>query len=529
MRSERTRVVRSMSWLAGLGLLITALSCSGDSADPAGPADPNPPVDPPPVDDQSAVVVTEPVLLQTAISGFAALASADEEVSYVSYPPGSQPEADTATVLNRTRDLVTGGPMVDGGLDPIPVPASIGDTLVITTYRQGIIFESVEREVPERNPPVIVRTDPPRGKTRVPLNSRIRIVFSEPVDGATTTPTSVRLLRNGQADVATIELAVDGLSLDLVPDAGLRSSSTYTLVVEPDVLDLLGDNLEEQFSSDFETVPAQLQGEIVFESKRSGRSEVWTMKTDGSDLHQITDQIAGGAATGPVLSPDGRQIAFSLAQPASGDDWDIYLINVDGTGLTNLTDHPEFDGWRPAWSPDGSQIVFFSTRDDPINDEVYAINVDGTNVRRLTNNPADDAIATWSPDGTRIAWETNREGDFDIWIMDADGTNPTALTVDPADDEWPAWSPDGTKIAFDTWRDGNREIYVINIDGSGLANLTVDPGWDSAPAWSRDGSKIAFSSDRGGGIDIWVMDADGSNPVNLTNDGWGDFFPSWSP
>ncbi len=109
-------------------------------------------------------------------------------MSYVSYPPGSQPEADTAVVLNRTRDLTTGGPMVDGGLDPVPVPASIGDTLVITTYRQGIIFERVEREVPERNPPVIVRTDPPRGKTRVPLNSIVRIVFSEPVDGNSTTP-----------------------------------------------------------------------------------------------------------------------------------------------------------------------------------------------------------------------------------------------------------------------------------------------------------------------------------------------------
>ena len=138
------------------------------------------------------------------------------------------------------------------------------------------------------------------------------------------------------------------------------------------------------------------------------------MKTDGSDLFQITDQIGGGQATGPALSPDGRKVAFSVADPSNGDNWDIYVINVDGTGLTNLTNHPEFDGWRPAWSPDGSQIAFFSTRDDPDNDEVYVMNADGSNVRRLTDNPADDAIATWSPDGTRIAWETNREGDFDI-------------------------------------------------------------------------------------------------------------------
>ncbi len=162
-------------------------------------------------------------------------------------------------------------------------------------------------------------------------------------------------------------------------------------MVEPEVVDLIGDNLETQFTSDFETVPAQLQGEIVFESRRSGNNEVWTMKADGSDFFQITDRIDGGVATAPALSPDGRKIAFSLAEPASGDDWEIYVINVDGTGLTNLTNDPAFDGWRPAWSPDGSQIAFFSTRDDPINDEVYVMNADGSNVRRLTNNPSDDA------------------------------------------------------------------------------------------------------------------------------------------
>jgi Tol biopolymer transport system component len=477
-------------------------------------------------------VVTEPVVLaqelQQRTTGWA-LHSTDEEVSFVSYPTGALPEADTAVVRNRTRDLETGGPIQDGGLDPVPVPASIGDTLVIVTYRQGLIFSSEEREVPERNPPVIVRTDPPRGKTRVPLNSFVVVVFSEPVDGTTVTTSTVRLLRDGTPVTTALDLAADGINLAVSQEGGLEASSTYTVVVETELADRIGDTLESQFTSDFETVPAQLQGEIVFESGRSGNNEVWTMKADGTDFFQITDRVAGGVATAPALSPDGRKVAFSLAEPASGDDWDIYVINVDGTGLTNLTNHPEFDGWRPAWSPDGSQIAFFSTRDDPINDEVYVMDADGSNVRRLTDNPADDANMTWSPDGTRIAWETNREGDFDIWIMNADGSNPTGLTVDPADDEWPAWSPDGTKIAFDTFRDGNSEIYVINVDGTGLTNLTNDPGFDSAAAWSKDGSQIAFISDRGGAVDIWVMDADGSDPVNLTNDGWSDFFPSWSP
>jgi Tol biopolymer transport system component len=527
MSHRRHALARSMALLIGGTLLVAPLSCSSDSSAPTGPNDP-------PADDGSAAVVTEPVLLVVApsasrLSPMQLLSIADEEVSYVSFPPGSQPEADTAEVVNRTRDLATGGPMVDGGLDPIPVPASIGDTLVITTYRQGLIFTQIVREVPDGIPPVIVRTNPPRGKTRVPLNWQILVVFSEPVDGATVTPTSVKLLRSGQPVPIQLVLAADGLSLEVVPDAALEPAATHSLVVETELADRIGDMLESQFTSEFTTVPAQLVGEIVFESGRSGAKEVWTMKTDGSDLFQITDRIGGGQSTGPALSPDGRKVAFSLADPTNGDEWDIYVINVDGTGLTRLTTDPAFDGWRPAWSPDGQEIAFFSTRDDPLNDEIYVMNADGSNVRRLTNNPADDAHPAWSPDGSEIAFVTNRDGDFDIYLMNADGSNPTPLTVDPANEDWPAWSPDGTKIAFDTFRDGDREIYTINVDGTGLMNLTNDPGFDSAPAWSPDGTKIAFISDRAGPLDIWIMNADGSSPVNLTNDGFADFFPSWSP
>ncbi|MCL7978255.1 MAG: Ig-like domain-containing protein, partial [marine benthic group bacterium] len=322
MKSRQAGFRGSWAGLLAAALTYIVLSCSGDSNDPAGPGDPTPPIDPPP-GDPSVVVVTEPVLLQIGAQsvhpvdgGFGSLfSSADEEVSYVSFPPGSQPETDTVEVVNRTRDLATGAPMMDGGLDPLPIPASVGDTLVITTYRQTMVFELVEREVPDRKPPIIVRTDPPRGKTRVPLNSVIVIVFSEPVDGATVTPTTVRLLRDGQLVQAALELAADGLSLDVQPDGGLQSSSRYEVVVETDLADRIGDNLESQFTTDFQTVPAQLQGEIVFESRRSGNNEVWTMKADGTGFFQITDRIDGGVATAPALSPDGRKIAFSLAEP----------------------------------------------------------------------------------------------------------------------------------------------------------------------------------------------------------------------
>jgi len=270
MRDERRDIVRSMAWLASAGLLVAALSCSGDLSEPAGPGDPDPPTNPPPTNpppaDQSAVVATEPVELQGGSASlvrwnraFAGLASlSDEEVSYVSYPPGSQPEADSAEVVNRTRDLAVGAPMVDGGLDPIFVPASVGDTLVITTYRRATIFERVEREVPERNPPVIVRTDPPRGKTRVPLNSRILIVFSEPIAIGSATADNLQLLRDGQPVPADMTLDAERLRVELRPDVPLSPQTDYTLLIDTGVTDLSGDPLEQEAEVTFSTTEATL-------------------------------------------------------------------------------------------------------------------------------------------------------------------------------------------------------------------------------------------------------------------------------
>jgi len=525
-------------WLIAAVLVgeLAVVSCS-DNADTLTGPPPNPP---PP--DNSAVVVTEPVEVDLATlppilasgtvgeNAFSFGTGGVEEVSFVSYAPGSIPEADSIEVRNLTRDLLVGAPMVGGGVDPIAVPASVGDTLEITVLRQTLVFELTARAVPEEAPPRVVRTKPPRGRTRVPLNSIIVIVFTEPIAPKSVTTQTIRLLQNGQPIPATVLRSADGLSIELVPTQPLLHATSYSISITTGVLDLADDALEQEFTSDLTTIAAQLVGEIAFESNRNGANEIYLMKTDGSDVFQLTDAINGLLSTAPAISPDGRQVAFSLADPAGGGDWEIYRINVDGTGLTNLSNSPAaFDGWRPAWSPDGSQIAFFSTRDDPLNEDIYVVNADGTGVTRLTTNPASDAHPSWSPDGSRIVFVTNRDGDFDLYVMNADGSNPSSLTADPADDDWPAWSPDGSKIAFESVRDGNPEIYVMNADGTNVVRLTNDPGFDSSPAWSRDGSQIAFSSDRAFAVDIWIMNSDGTGLVNLTGGVCCNFFPSWSP
>jgi TolB protein len=126
-------------------------------------------------------------------------------------------------------------------------------------------------------------------------------------------------------------------------------------------------------------------------------------------------------------------------------------------------------------------------------------------------------MPSWSPGGNKIAFNSDRDGNWEIYVMDADGSNQTRLTDDPARDENPSWSPDGAKIAFNSNRDGNSEIYIMNAYGSSQTGLTDSPARDMEPTWSPDGLKIAFTTYREIVSEVYVMDTDGSNPVNLTN------------
>jgi Tol biopolymer transport system component len=267
---------------------------------------------------------------------------------------------------------------------------------------------------------------------------------------------------------------------------------------------------------------AQAQaGRIAFASKRDGNWEIYVMNTDGSGQINLTNNPADDRW--PSWSPDGKRIAFASNRDG---DWEIYVMNADGSGVTRLTNNPggNFD---PSWSPDGRHIAFSSRRDVSL--EIYVMNADGSGVTRLTNNPAEDAEASWSPDGKRIAFVSNRDGNWEIYVMNADGSGQINLTNNPAEDDLPSWSPDGRRIAFVSNRDGNWEIYVMNADGSGVTRLTNNPAYDVWPSWSPDGKRIAFVSNRDGNQEIYVMNADGSEVTRLTSNSAEDRYPSWSP
>jgi Tol biopolymer transport system component len=175
------------------------------------------------------------------------------------------------------------------------------------------------------------------------------------------------------------------------------------------------------------------------------------------------------------------------------------------------------------------RIAFQTNRDGNL--QIYIMNGDGSGLTNLTGNLGGGAQPVWSPDGSKILFVTDVDGNDEIYVMNADGSDPTNLTNNPAQDDTADWSPDGKKIVFMTDRDGNHEIYMMNADGSDQTNLTDNPAADdSFPVWSRDGKQIGFTSDRDNGDpEIYVMNADGSNPIRLTHDAAEDTFPHWSP
>jgi Tol biopolymer transport system component len=195
---------------------------------------------------------------------------------------------------------------------------------------------------------------------------------------------------------------------------------------------------------------------------------------------------------------------------------DLYIMDV-ANGRSHRVTRDRAGTGSPVWSPDGTRIAFASNR-DALGFNIWAVPATGGTPVKYTHSGA-DMSPDWSADGGKIAFGSHRDSNGEIYVMNADGTGQTRLTsTTDASEQEPVWSPNGSKIAYTSHRAGAAHIWVMNADGTGQVQLTslADGTTNLSPAWSPDGTKIAFTSFRAGRQDLYVMNADGTNQTRIT-------------
>jgi TolB protein len=328
------------------------------------------------------------------------------------------------------------------------------------------------------------------------------------------------------------------------PDAGQTGAATQpdlshparVVAAEPDEPRLAnlrmltdgGENAEAYFSADAR--------QLIFQATRPGVSEcdqIFTMDVDGRNVRMVS--TGTGRTTCAYFFPDGDRILYSSTHEHSPacpppvdrsqghvwnlDPYDVFTARPDGSDLRRITNHPGYDG-EATISPDGSRIVFTSTRDGNI--DIYTMNADGSDVRRLTTELGYNGGAFFSADGRKIVYRAAhprtaadsarfREllarnivgmAPLDIMVMNADGSDKRRVVSNGAANFAPFMHPDNQRIIFSSNmadpRGRNFDLFIVNVDGSGLERVTTHGEFDGFPMFSPDGRQLVFASNRAG-------------------------------
>ncbi len=311
---------------------------------------------------------------------------------------------------------------------------------------------------------------------------------------------------------------------------------------------------------------------LAFDALLAGGQRVWVTDTRGRNPRQVTsDSSEAVVHTQARWSPDGSKLVFRRIEKTKSD---IAVADAETRAITRVTDDYVFDT-DPTWSPDGRSIYFSSYRGGGLN--IWRVPVGATGApdrpaEQLTTGAGDDVQSTlapdgrrlvfavlginsdlwrlpvspetgratgmpepvlattrvesrgaWAPDGRRMAFNSDRTGEMNLWVRDSSG-GVRQVTSGPGGDYQPMWSPDGSALVFFSARGGNTDIWRVDLGDSSLTRLTDDRALDTNPFYSPDGRHIAFVSDRSGRSEVWLMNPDGSDQRQLASVGcWGHF------
>lgn len=263
--------------------------------------------------------------------------------------------------------------------------------------------------------------------------------------------------------------------------------------------------------------PQPGKGLLAFTMECNGKHEIVIARRDGSGLRRLTSN--GVEDWYPRWSPDGRKLVFFRGKKVEGKGrYDIVQYDLRSGEEAVLMSTGSYEG-DPVYTPDGSRIVFNSDRHG--NHDVFIMNSDGTGVTRLTENLQSDYSAVVDPSGQWIVYVSQRDGVYELHRMSLDGGDDLKLPVDREENYKPDWSPDGKKLVFfgpaklpaPTSGDRNFDVFRFDLASSTLKRLTYAPSFEGDAIWS--GGRILFTSDRHGQSEIFTMKADGSKPQAL--------------
>ena len=316
---------------------------------------------------------------------------------------------------------------------------------------------------------------------------------------------------------------------------------------------------------------------IAVDASWAGPRRIWVVDAHGHNPQQVTSESSEAVDhVEPSWSPDGKNIVF---QNIERTKFSIKVVNLATRTVTALTDG-KFQDLNPVWSHSGKQIYFSSYRGGGLNiwrvgvspngepigvpqqvtmgsgqdvqlamsatgeQLAFAILRQNADLWRLpvspqtglpTGNPEEvvastreDSRGSWSPDGTQIVFNSDRNGDMNLYLYSLQNHSYRQITKGPGGDFQPQWSLDGKRLVFFSSRAGNADIWSLDIATGALTQLTSNPSLDINPFFSPDGAYIAFQSDRSGRMEVWVMKSDGSEQRQLTKLGVSGHFLRWS-